>query len=150
MSARSKRSLAAALVTVPLVAVLIAALLVWTPPASLADKAQGSTVVASRVSQRDVTAYCPARMTVADEDKVGDDQFKASEGDLSARVTAAAFGSIGSSSLTPLEGGRRTMVTDPDLLDGQKAMAASLDPGASATAFDSRMLKSQPLSLIHI
>lgn len=144
MSARSKGSLVAALVTAPLVAVLIAALLIWTPPASLADGAKGSTVVASRVSQREVAAYCPARMAVADEDKVGDDQFQASEGDLSSRVTAAAFGSIGSSSLTPMGGGQRTMVTDPDLLDGQKAMAASLDPGASATAFDSRMLKSQP------
>ena len=144
MSARSKGSLVAALVTAPLVAALIAVLVVWTPPASLADGAQGSAFVASRVSQREVAAYCPARMTVADEDKVGDDQFKASEGDLSARVTAAAFGSIGSASLTPLGGGRRTVMTDPDLLDGQKTMAASLDPGASATAFDSRMLKSQP------
>ena len=144
MSARSKGSLVAALVTAPLVAALIAVLTVWTPPASLADGAQGSAVVATRVSQREVASYCPARMTVADEDKVGDDQFKASEGDLSARVTAAAFGSIGSASLTPLAGGRRTMMTDPDLLDGQKTMAASLDPGASATAFDSRMLKSQP------
>ena len=81
MSARSKGSLAAALVSAPLVAVLIAALLVWTPPAFLADGAKGSTVVASRVSQREVAAYCPTRMTVADEDKVGDDQFKASEGD---------------------------------------------------------------------
>ena len=144
MSARSKGSLAAALVTAPLVAALIAVLVVWSPPASLADGAQGSAFVASRVSQREVAAYCPARMTVADEDKVGDDQFKASEGDLSARVTAAAFGSIGSASLTPLGGGRRTVMTDPDLLDGQKTMAASLDPGASATAFDSRMLKSQP------
>ena len=114
MSARSKGSLAAALVSAPLVAVLIAALLVWTPPASLADGAKGSTVVASRVSQREVAAYCPTRMTVADEDKVGDDQFKASEGDLTARVTAAAFGSIGSASLTPLGDGRRIMVTDPD------------------------------------
>ena len=144
MSARSKGSLAAALVTAPLVAALIAVLVVWSPPAFLADGAQGSAFVASRVSQREVAAYCPARMTVADEDKVGDDQFKASEGDLSARVTAAAFGSIGSASLTPLGGGRRTVMTDPDLLDGQKTMAASLDPGASATAFDSRMLKSQP------
>ena len=144
MSVRSKGSLVAALVTAPLVAVLIAALLVWTPPASLADGAQGSSVVATRVSQREVASYCPARMTVADEDKVGDDQFKASEGDLSARVTAAAFGSIGSASLTPLGDGRRTTMTDPDLLDGQKTMAASIDPGASATAFDSRMLKSQP------
>ena len=144
MSARSKGSLAAALVTAPLVAALIAVLVVWTPPAFLADGAQGSAFVASRVSQREVAAYCPARMTVADEDKVGDDQFKASEGDLSARVTAAAFGSIGSASLTLLGGGRRTVMTDPDLLDGQKTMAASLDPGASATAFDSRMLKSQP------
>ena len=144
MSARSKGSLVAALVTAPLVAVLIAVLTVWTPPASLADGAQGSAVVATRVSQREAASYCPARMTVADEDKVGDDQFKASEGDLSARVTAAAFGAIGSASLTPLAGGRRTMMTDPDLLDGQKTMAASLDPGASATAFDSRMLKSQP------
>ena len=144
MSARSKGSLVAALVTAPLVAALIAVLVVWTPPAFLADGAQGSTFVASRVSQREVAAYCPARMTVADEDKVGDDQFKASEGDLSARVTAAAFGSIGSASLTPLGGGRRTVMTDPDLLDGEKTMAASLDPGASATAFDSRMLKSQP------
>ena len=144
MSARSKGSLVAALVTAPLVAALIAVLVVWTPPAFLADGAQGSAVVASRVSQREVAAYCPARMTVADEDKVGDDQFKASEGDLSARVTAAAFGSIGSASLTPLGGGRRTVMTDPDLLDGEKTMAASLDPGASATAFDSRMLKSQP------
>ena len=144
MSARSKGSLVAALVTAPLVAALIAVLTVWTPPAFLADGAQGSAFVASRVSQREVAAYCPARMTVADEDKVGDDQFKASEGDLSARVTAAAFGSIGSASLTPLGGGRRTVMTDPDLLDGQKTMAASLDPGASATAFDSRMLKSQP------
>ena len=144
MSARSKGSLVAALVTAPLVAALIAVLVVWTPPAFLADGAQGSAFVASRVSQREVAAYCPARMTVADEDKVGDDQFKASEGDLSARVTAAAFGSIGSASLTPLGGGRRTVMTDPDLLDGQKTMAASLDPGASATAFDSRMLKSQP------
>ena len=144
MSVRSKGSLVAALVTAPLVAILIAALLVWTPPASLADGAQGSSVVATRVSQREVASYCPARMTVADEDKVGDDQFKASEGDLSARVTAAAFGSIGSASLTPLGDGRRTTMTDPDLLDGQKTMAASIDPGASATAFDSRMLKSQP------
>ena len=144
MSARSKGSLAAALVSAPLVAVLIAALLVWTPPAFLADGAKGSTVVASRVSQREVAAYCPTRMTVADEDKVGDDQFKASEGDLTARVTAAAFGSIGSASLTPPGDGRRIMVTDPDLLDGQKAMAASLDPGASAAVFDARMLKSQP------
>ena len=144
MSARSKGSLVAALVTAPLVAALIAVLVVWSPPAFLADGAQGSAFVASRVSQREVAAYCPARMMVADEDKVGDDQFKASEGDLSARVTAAAFGSIGSASLTPLGGGRRTVMTDPDLLDGQKTMAASLDPGASATAFDSRMLKSQP------
>ena len=144
MSARSKASLVAALVTAPLVAVLIAVLTVWTPPDSLADGAQGSAVVATRVSQREAASYCPARMTVADEDKVGDDQFKASEGDLSARVTAAAFGAIGSASLTPLAGGRRTMMTDPDPVDGQKAMAASLDPGTSATAFDSRMLKSQP------
>ncbi|KJY49607.1 DUF5719 family protein [Bifidobacterium kimbladii] len=144
MSARSKGSLVAALVTAPLVAVLIAVLTVWTPPASLADGAQGSAVVATRVSQREAASYCPARMTVADEDKVGDDQFKASEGDLSARVTAAAFGAIGSASLTPLAGGRRTIMTDPDPVDGQKTMAASLDPGTSATAFDSRMLKSQP------
>lgn len=127
-----------------IVVALVACLVFFRLPSFMIDRVQASSTQAHKVSQRIITSYCPARMSLDDADKVGDEELRASEGDLSASAMMGSFGSVLSSRISPVGEGQTKALSDPDPLDGEKAMVGSRGVESEALAFTSNLYKVEP------
>lgn len=126
-----------------IVVALIACLIFFRPPSFMVDRVKGESTQAYQVSQRSISSYCPARLSLDDDDKVGDEELKASEGNLSAQAMFGAFGSVLTSGITVLGQGQTKTLTDPDATDGEKAMVGSQQVNEHPISFTSHLYKVQ-------
>lgn len=124
-----------------IVVALVACLVFFRLPSFMVDKTDATSTKTHEVSQRTITSYCPARMSLDDAEKVGDEQFRASEGDLAASAMMGSFGSVLTSRISPMGEGQSKTLSDPDPLDGEKAMVGSHDVGSEALTFTSNLYK---------
>ncbi|MCI1673785.1 MAG: DUF5719 family protein [Bifidobacterium tibiigranuli] len=141
---RIRRIILAVITTVLLVA-LFAALSVlrlapqWTDATDMSASARGYDV-----SQRQVTAYCPARMALSDDASYGDSQYHVSQGNIASSARYAAFGSVYQSSVGALDGnGTQTLLKDVDSQDQTDVKVAAGDADHGARLMDTRLLQAQ-------
>lgn len=102
---RHSRSITAMRVVLAICSMLIIVALVvgsciFRPSWLKADSAEVSNAsVSHTVSPRQVSTYCPARMTIADTDSYGDSEYQASNGNIASSARYSAFGSVFRSSV---------------------------------------------------
>lgn len=138
------RSFAWGLLSIVLVVAFAGAAVLLGPPPAWVDGASGSTARTNTVSRRDVLAFCPARMSLSESDKIGDEQFRASEGDLKSAARYTAFGPVFASKVDTLSGGNPLVLGDQDPLDGEQVMVAGGDVDQGATIQTTSLLKAEP------
>lgn len=127
--------------TIVVLVVACALLPVW----GWVDGASHDARMPQTVSQNRLTAYCPARMSLADTGAYGDGEFRASPGDLASSARYAAFGSVYMSTVSPLGSADDTSLTlgDSDGLDGADAMVASGSADNGSMLMDTRLLEAE-------
>ncbi|RSX54000.1 hypothetical protein D2E25_0306 [Bifidobacterium goeldii] len=95
------------------------------------------------VSQQQLTAYCPARMTLPDAASYGDSEYQPSEGDIASAARYAAFGAVYQSRFGAFAdtSSQRTTLADSDPTDSSNVLVASGDTNAGATLFSTQLLE---------
>ncbi len=89
-----------AICSILIIAALVIGSCIFRPSWLKADSAAVSSAsVSYTVSPRQVSTYCPARMTIADTDSYGDSEYQASNGNIASSARYSAFGSVFRSSV---------------------------------------------------
>lgn len=139
---RTNRALRTAMgaVTMLVIVAIAAVIAIVRPLPSLADAAQGRSLTASRtVSRLQLQSYCPASMSLPDAQSYGDDEFRASAGDLSSTTRTASFGAFYQTTLTGLDGRQRTSLS---AATGEGVIATKTDDNAGSALAQTRLLRS--------
>lgn len=131
----------AVLTSVALIAAF-AVLSLISPPQWYVDHVDGESAASHRIVQRLLESYCPARMSLPDSTDWGDDEYRASEGDLATSSSFAAFGSVYAATVTPFasSGGDALSLKAPSNPRSVDAMVGR-DTNGVARLFDANLLK---------
>ena len=98
-------------------------------PAWLVDPATGSSATSHRVVQERLESYCGERMQLPDSADWGDNDYRASDGDINSSTSYAAFGTVHAASVIPFEivGAQTANLSGPNTTakSGQAGILAS-------------------------
>lgn len=148
-SPRSRGRVIAGTIASAVVVVAFLGALVVIPTEDLAADAPASddAQVVQETSPRQIDMVCPSQMELADADSYGDEEFRASAGNLASSARFAAFGSIFHSQVSELadaDAVDAVVLSGPqDRQAGQSALIASREGVTSPLLFDTRVLKAQ-------
>ncbi|MDF7665221.1 DUF5719 family protein [Bifidobacterium sp. ESL0745] len=147
-SVKAVRRVTWAVITVVLMAVLLAAVVLLPLPHWLVDPANaGNTVATKQVSQTDLTYYCPSRMALSDNGKYGDSAFQPSEGNVASSARYAAFGSVYQASVGAVTNGSEAdnkQLKGDDALDSANVKTYSGSADQGSRSFETRLLETKP------
>ncbi|RBQ00023.1 DUF5719 family protein [Bifidobacterium xylocopae] len=118
---------------------LASALVLFEPLPALVDQGRSADSGARRISQLNLTTYCPSRMKVADAAGFG--EVKPDEGDIASSVRYAAFGPVYSSTATGLDGRKPIRLQDTDPGDDDQVQTATGNADKNASLQTTRLLK---------
>ena len=116
-------------------------------PQWLVDPASGSSATSHRVVQERLESYCGERMQLPDSTDWGDDDYRATEGDIASSASFAAFGTVHAASVIPFEvtGAKTANLSGPEDADSDNGMAYRDDNGYPRL-FDANLLKADAKS----
>ena len=143
---RAVRRWVVAAITVVLILAVFGALTLYRPmPRTIDRSSLAGSSVPHEVSQTQLTAYCPARMSLSDTGSYGDTQYQASEGNIASSARYAAFGSVYKATIDTLsgDGTQSTELENPDLLDSSSIKASSGNVDKGPTLVETKMLQAQ-------
>lgn len=145
-SARVLRVVSATVTSVILVGAL-AALGGADIPAWLVDPATGSSATSHRVVQERLESYCGERMQLPDSTDWGDNDYRASDGDINSSTSYAAFGTVHAASVIPFEivGAQTASLSGPNTTDSDNGMTYR-DNNEYQRLFDANLLKADDKS----
>lgn len=133
-------------ITMILIVALFVGLGVYTPVPNAVDFTSVTSASVSRlVSPTQSTVYCPARMALSDDAKYGDSEFQSSSGDLASSAVYAAFGSVYSAQVTPMndESSDTLELKADDLLDQASLKVATGNADKGSRLIEARLLKAR-------
>ena len=134
----------ASFVTMMIVIVMFALVAVARPARPVDDVSSSGSSSSHEVRQRQITAYCPARMSLPDATSYGDSEYQPSEGNIASTVRYAAFGAVYQAQFWKANdsAGERTTLADADPTDDSRVLAASADANNEATIMSTQLLES--------
>ena len=116
-------------------------------PAWLVDPATGSSATSHRVVQERLESYCGERMQLPDSADWGDNDYRASDGDINSSTSYAAFGTVHAASVIPFEivGAQTANLSGPNTTDSDNGMTYR-DNNEYQRLFDANLLKADAKS----